>query len=78
MHCPATVSRPMPMAWPGITATRSSIWVMAWAAMAAVPRVETVDCTTSLPSWNMEFSTPVGIPTFSTMPIMARLGRIFR
>ena len=35
---------------------------MAWAAMAAVPRVETLDWMASLPNWNMPFSTPEGMP----------------
>ena len=35
---------------------------MAWAAMATVPRVDTVDWIASFPNWNMLFSIPDGIP----------------
>ena len=66
------------MAMLGILCTMSRVWAMAWAAMAAVEKVATVDCTISLPSWNMAFSTPVGTPTRSTVPITALSGRMLR
>lgn len=46
----------------GNTIKFSRILVMAWAAMATVPRVDTVDWIASFPNWNMLFSIPDGIP----------------
>ena len=54
------------------------MFVMAWAAMATVPMVETVDWIASFPNWNILFSTPEGIPIFRIMPIWVPSGRIVR
>ena len=54
----------------------SRILVMAWAAMATVPRVDTVDWIASFPNWNMLFSIPEGIPIYKTLLIKSQSGRI--
>ena len=49
---------------------------MAWAAMATVPRVDTVDWIASFPNWNMLFSIPDGIPMSRIFLIRPHSGRI--
>ena len=54
------------------------VTVIACAAIACVPRVETVDWIASFPSWNILFSTPDGIPILRILRIIRKSGRIFR
>ena len=44
---------------------------MAWAAMATVPRVDTVDWIASFPTWTMLFSIPDGQDFFNQTPFRA-------
>ena len=53
---------PMPMAAPGMMARLVRELAMALAAMEAVPKVATRPCTINLPTWNMPFSSPLGMP----------------
>jgi hypothetical protein len=69
-----TIPRPIPT--PAMLLKPSSTEVIACAAMAVVPSVETVDCMASLPNWNIPFSIPVGIPKVSIILTIGKSGRI--
>ncbi len=62
MHCPTTVMMPSPSAEQGIFITEATEPPMAFAAIAAVPRVLTKLLTASLPNWKIPFSMPLGMP----------------
>ena len=68
-HCPTTVIRHIPTPIPKTPLTFSNILVIACAAIAAVPIVDTVDWIASLPNWNILFSIPDGTPIASIEPI---------
>lgn len=76
-HWPTTVIRPIPTPMAAIPFRFSRMFVIAWAAMAMVPRVDTEDWIDSFPSWNMLFSTPDGIPSERILPIIFPSGRIW-
>ena len=75
-HCPTTVIRPIPIPIAAMPFKFSRILVMAWAAMATVQRVDTVDWIASFPNWNMLFSIPDGIPMSRIFLIRPHSGRI--
>ena len=77
MHCPTTVIRHIPTPSPNIPLRPSRILVIAWAAITAVPIVDTVDCIASFPNWNILFSIPEGIPMARIVLIRLQSGRIF-
>ena len=52
----------MPTAMPGRMARPATVFPTALAAMETVPRVEMKLSRISLPSWNMLFSTALGMP----------------
>ena len=54
---------------PGSVHTLAMLLTTALAAMAAVPRLAIRFMTTSLPIWNMPFSSPLGTPIFKMRPI---------
>ena len=90
MFCRASSARPAPMHWPTMVImprptpmgawllTSSSVLVIAWAAMAVVPRMDTEDWIISLPNWNMPFSMPVGMPTAMMFRMRGNFGRILK
>ena len=69
---------PIPMPHPAIPFTFSKIAVIACAAIAVVPSVETLDWIASLPNWNIPFSTPAGTLSHRTLRIISASGRTER
>ena len=59
------------MAVPGTFTTPAMLLAMALAATAEVPKVAIRFSTTSLPAWNMPFSSPLGMPTNRMRLIMS-------
>ena len=78
MHCPTTVIRPMPIPIAAMPFRFSIIFVIACAAIAIVPIVDTVDWIASFPNWNMAFSIPFGIPTARIILILYKSGLILK
>ena len=76
MHWPTIVISPIPTPCAATPLRFSRILVTAFAAIAAVPSVETVDWIASFPNWNMLFSIPEGIPIYRTFLIKSQSGRI--
>lgn len=72
--CPVKVIKPIPIPIGAWLENPSSTEVKAFAAIAAVPRVETEDCIASFPNWNIPFSIPVGIPIPRIFLIVAKSG----
>ena len=65
-----TVTMARPMAVEGICGREHTEPAAAFAAMAAVPKVETKPCTSTLPTWNMPFSSPFGTPMLRILRII--------
>ena len=66
---------PIPTPHPAMPFTFSMIAVIACAAIAVVPSVDTLDWIASFPNWNIPFSMPAGTLSHSTFRIMPASGR---